>query len=56
MTTFEAISLMDAEGIGQMQLNTETLHLDFNEESGLSLFYATFDGKCHIPFCLKKAP
>ena len=48
MTSFEAISLMDSEGIGQMQLPKESLHLDFNAESGLSLFYATFDGKLQL--------
>ena len=45
MTTFEAISLMDSEGISQLQIAPETLHINFDSETGLSLFYASFDGK-----------
>lgn len=45
MNTFEAISLMDSEGISQLRVAPETLHINFDPEAGLSLFYATFDGK-----------
>jgi len=30
MTTFEAISLMDTEGISQLQLSQETLQIDYD--------------------------
>lgn len=45
MTSFEAISMLDAEGIKQLQTDSNTLSLDFDPQAGLTLFYATFDGK-----------
>lgn len=45
MTTFEAIGLLDSEGISQIQLAHNSLNLDYDAQAGLSQFYATFDGK-----------
>jgi len=45
MSTFEALSTLDSEGISQLVLAKETLNIDFDPQAGLSLFYATYDGK-----------
>ena len=46
MTTFEALNLLVTEGISQLNLAPDSLHIDFRPEHGLSLFYASFDGIC----------
>ena len=48
MNTFEALSMMDSEGIAQLQLSRDTLQIDYDASAGTSLFYATFDGKSFI--------
>ena len=53
MNTFEAIKLMDSEGISHLQIGKETLSIDYDASSGLSLFYATFDGMFQHGFAAK---
>lgn len=45
MTTFEAIGMMDSEGISQLQIARDTMDINYDPQQGQKLFYATFDGK-----------
>ena len=49
MSTFEAISQLDSEGISFLQTSPESLAIDQGDNQGTasspSYFYATFDGK-----------
>ena len=42
MTTVEALSTMDNEGVSQLWLNLESLAID---GQAFEIFYCTFDGK-----------
>ena len=44
--------MLDQEQIGNFCINPDSCSIDFDAQAGLSLFYATFDGKLAIAFCL----